>query len=675
MINTRWATTIGQWLVTFVFLLCINNVKAQDKLEYKIDTPLVWVDDIQYSTSPLDNDHIGGLAYRLLDRQTRFQNKQKERFRHYVMEVTNQSGLSDAAKIQVDFDPQYQQLYLHQAHIIRNDSIIDVLIPEDISVVRTETDLGSDLYYGQKTALLVVNDLRVGDVLEYSYTLTGSNPIFFGGIFDTYSMQWSAPILKNHLSITVPNDVNTELKTVVVDKPTKTEQLADSTKYTWLIENQTALETYSDAPSWYLPFARVEITEYQEWADVVDWAMHLYHKEHTSNEELNTLLNDIQKNNTDIEKASSALAYVQDSIRYYGIELGVNSHQPSQPQEVLNRKYGDCKDKAVLLVHLLNQMNIEAYPALVSTIMQRNITERLPSPGIFNHVIVKAILDGESYWIDPTLSFQSSQLFTASELSYEYALVIAPDTKHLEPIISKQNSRDKINIVETFSIAKDIDQADQLIVATSNEGFFSDVQRASLAYNNSQELAKHSEGFYSNLYPGQIESAEYEFNDDRASNLFTSNEEYNLERYWEVIGRYERLQTYAHTISGYATLPSETKREWPIAIQYPLDLKHKILISGPYNEDYVEAGFEQISTKHLTYNRTIDINDEGVSIAHQFYTNTDVVAVDELEEYYEAVRKIKKLLQFIVVRDHAKEDVIKERENRIQSLLRKKLEN
>src|SRR5690606_12491954 len=97
----------------------------------------------------------------------------------------------------------------------------------------------------------------------------------------------------------------------------------------------------------------------------------------------------------------AALRFVQGEIRYLGVEVGPGSHAPSPPDQVLARRLGDCKDKTLLTVTLLDRLGIEAHPPLVATGLRRAIAQRLPSPGAFDHVIVLAKLDGQFIWLDP----------------------------------------------------------------------------------------------------------------------------------------------------------------------------------------------------------------------------------------------------------------------------------
>jgi tetratricopeptide (TPR) repeat protein len=89
-------------------------------------------------------------------------------------------------------------------------------------------------------------------------------------------------------------------------------------------------------------------------------------------------------------------------IRYTGVELGQGGIVPRPPAETLRRKFGDCKDKAVLLVAALRALDIPAYAALLDAGEdQQDVEQGLPGFGAFNHAIV-VVPGNPSLWIDPT---------------------------------------------------------------------------------------------------------------------------------------------------------------------------------------------------------------------------------------------------------------------------------
>jgi transglutaminase-like putative cysteine protease len=92
-------------------------------------------------------------------------------------------------------------------------------------------------------------------------------------------------------------------------------------------------------------------------------------------------------------------------IRYTGVELGQGGLVPRTPAETLRRRFGDCKDKAVLLIAALRALDIPAYAALLNAgDDQQDVEQELPGFGGFNHAIV-VVPGAPSIWIDPTDRF------------------------------------------------------------------------------------------------------------------------------------------------------------------------------------------------------------------------------------------------------------------------------
>ncbi len=74
---------------------------------------------------------------------------------------------------------------------------------------------------------------------------------------------------------------------------------------------------------------------------------------------------------------------------------------PHSPTQTLTRKYGDCKDKASLLVALLRVANIPAYVALLHEGSREDVAPNLPGMGMFDHAIVYFPGDPD-LWIETT---------------------------------------------------------------------------------------------------------------------------------------------------------------------------------------------------------------------------------------------------------------------------------
>ena len=74
--------------------------------------------------------------------------------------------------------------------------------------------------------------------------------------------------------------------------------------------------------------------------------------------------------------------------RYVGLEFGIHGYKPYKVTQVLARRFGDCKDKASLMVALLREVGIDAELVLVRTRRGGRIDAEPASLAVFDHAIV-----------------------------------------------------------------------------------------------------------------------------------------------------------------------------------------------------------------------------------------------------------------------------------------------
>jgi cellulose synthase operon protein C len=100
-------------------------------------------------------------------------------------------------------------------------------------------------------------------------------------------------------------------------------------------------------------------------------------------------------------------AFVVTNIRYVGLEFGIHGYKPYRVDEVLARRYGDCKDKASLTRALLGVLGIDARLVLLRTRSLGAMPESPASLSIFNHAITW--VPGLDLWLDGTASFHGTR--------------------------------------------------------------------------------------------------------------------------------------------------------------------------------------------------------------------------------------------------------------------------
>jgi len=129
-------------------------------------------------------------------------------------------------------------------------------------------------------------------------------------------------------------------------------------------------------------------------------------------------------------KLETLARFVQSEVRYVAVLIGEGGYRPAAPAEVLERRWGDCKDKVLLLVDLLTAVGVEAHPALLRNGRERRLDAGFPSPESFNHALVAVPTAGGYLFVDPTQE-RGGAAWLHPKAQGHLALVVHPDRPEL----------------------------------------------------------------------------------------------------------------------------------------------------------------------------------------------------------------------------------------------------
>ncbi|AYL94641.1 transglutaminase-like domain-containing protein [Mucilaginibacter celer] len=106
----------------------------------------------------------------------------------------------------------------------------------------------------------------------------------------------------------------------------------------------------------------------------------------------------------DMDKIKAIFYYVQDNIRYIAFEDGMAGFKPEKADEVLRKKYGDCKGMANLTKALLTAAGYDARLCWLGT---KHIAYdyQTPSMAVDNHMICGLNYKGKTYYLDATETY------------------------------------------------------------------------------------------------------------------------------------------------------------------------------------------------------------------------------------------------------------------------------
>ncbi len=135
------------------------------------------------------------------------------------------------------------------------------------------------------------------------------------------------------------------------------------------------------------------------------------------------LAGEFAKATTAREKARLLFDFVKSEIRYIADEGTMHAFIPHAPADVLEKRYGDCKDKAWLLSTLGRFHGLAIHPVVLSTDPEPDFPEL--NPGLFNHVICVLEDQGELVFMDPTWAYSEMGDLPDPDLRVK-ALVLDP---------------------------------------------------------------------------------------------------------------------------------------------------------------------------------------------------------------------------------------------------------
>ena len=613
-------------------------VRADDAGQFEVRRAPAWIDVVNVDARVANSGPRSGIDGLLDDHQVRVTGANVDEYFRRVRRIVTSAGVQNGSELNIDFDPSYQRLVLHNVVLIRDGKRIDELARDEVRIIEKEADASNRIYDGQLTAVLFLKDVRPGDVLDYSWSLEGSNPLLGGRYADQFDFGARVPTRLMRHRVVWPAG-----RPLHLSKPARVEHHGAEDVYTWERRNVGATDVEDSTPDWYDPWETVQLTEYASWNEVGQWADALFRLDDDSRAAVTNLANEIRALHRERDaQLVAAIRFVQDDIRYLGIEMGRGSHEPRQPAAVLSQRYGDCKDKALLLSALLRELGAEAWPALVNTKLRRRLDEFLPSPFLFDHVITQVVDGGKTYWIDGTLSDQGGTLATIDTPSDERALVVRSNTNALTPIAI--HSHGTIAVEEIISTGK---QRMTLDVTSTYSGRDADEIRSQLASESLADVAKNHLNRYAADHPRIEALGQPSITDDRFRNVVVLRERYTIHDLW----KNGSWTWYPRAIEQRLTRPDTLVRSMPLAVEFPQEVRERLIIRGGAearvdDDDIVLDGPALHYEQHVTRGRDL-------VITTMLRATKDAVAVAKVPDHLAALNEMHDSLDVTIEPRHA----------------------
>jgi len=564
-----------------VFCLCFAAALFGEKeLSPEIQKTAVpnWVTKVDLPLSP-DVSSRPSMGYLLLDRQAHV--PLDACFLRRAIRVNDETGVQDYSNVSIDFDPSYEQLEMHVLQVIRNGELIDKLDLSRAQVIQQEKSLDRLIYNGTQSLVFFLEDIRKGDILEWSYSLRGS-PSPKRKYFDVISLQFGVPVNKIYHRLVHPQDTPLFIQHEHgAREAVRTKISPDLEELVWETDYVPAGRGEAQQPEWFYNNPQVVLSQYVSWAEVAKEANShfLMHErfDPASAPALHELVASWKKEKAlPSQRVVQAIRFVQDEIRYLGIETSSRLFVPAAPEEVLRQRFGDCKDKTMLLKALLHLMDVPAKPCLVHSFMGKTLSDRHPSPHFFNHVILLVELGGRSYFVDPTLMLQGGGIKTLYCPNYDWGLLLDDQTAALTQIPGS-GLPIRIDLDSQYQLRAD--QPTILKMRTDYEGRSAEWIRYLSRTQGNEEIGEYTKEYLGKVYPGIRAACEPKIEDDRALNRLTLYEEFFIEKL-PTQGEDQLVYVFPQVLSSYIDLQFSVPRSTPLALSYPVQIKERLKIEA-----------------------------------------------------------------------------------------------
>ncbi len=337
----------------------------------------------------------------------------------------------DYGEVVLPYDADYQQIRLIKAQTVEPDGTVLTLNQDEIKLGGQAGEFA--LYSDAMALMFSMPGIENGSIIDYRYQVISHPEIMHG----RYSLYWSfnatVPVIRSRLTLRcstadMPAFRILNAKGSELSEYRKTH--GSATSIAWEMQNIPRIKIEPAMPLSPQIRIAVEISTIHSWQSIGDWYYHLEQPAFKPDNALVDLVKRIDKGCTTKAQCAAALyGWTATHIRYVGLEFGLSAYQPHTPSMVLKNLYGDCKDKATLLIAMLRIAGIGANAAMLESGDNLPVDQNLPSLSSFDHVVVRADVGGKVVWMDPTASFCSYGDIPTADRGAEALVVAKQDSK------------------------------------------------------------------------------------------------------------------------------------------------------------------------------------------------------------------------------------------------------
>jgi hypothetical protein len=603
----------------------------------------------------------------LLERQAHAE--RREIYLHHALRLETMQAVQIHSQWRIEFAPKSEWVELHFVKTRRGSIEREHLSQQKLQFLRREAGLEGFSIDGGITLLLLLEDVAVGDVLEFSYTLKIQPPFMpehFAVYFElplaseigkhffsvrhaaTRQLKWKsssqdlAPVrtVKNlhveknlELPFAGPPHGTRDRANHSANTTQQSEEAKEEVELLWQGENVVTLEPEEGMPSPVILYPWMQFSDCPDWQTVARAVAGAWPNDEQG-DGLKKLLDEIKNASADlIGRVNEAIKIVQDGFRYLSVNVELGGCIPADPETVIRRRYGDCKDLALLLSRLLHGLGVSARPVLVHTGLRKFVSGLLPSAA-FNHAIVEFQIGEERRWIDATMKFQGGSALNRLVWDFGVGLPVDPNATELASVPKPSLPGGTYELKDSFLLDTAGSPSYMGVVVTA-KGIYADQLRAEFETAGSAAISKNRLLACANRFYKAARVGEMQWRDDREKNEFLIADVFEIDGFLRKQASSCFFEIRSE-VAGALRVPPQIIRRDPFGLPYPCHQTHIVEIDFQ-GLDFVKIHPYESNSKFFALTRQVRSVQKYLKATFTVKTLMDVVPANEISEHRKQV--------------------------------------
>lgn len=324
-------------------------------------------------------------------------------FRQVVFQPLTDAAAALGRQYAFQYQADRQVVQLRGARVFRADGRVDEAIESGEGAA---DDPSIAMYTSARTFYVQFPRLEPGDVVELRYRVddTVPNNEFASYFGDVEYLQSSEPVLSAEYVVIAPKSRRLYVDARVPGLKREVVERGDQRIYRFAASDIPPIAPEPAMPPWPEVLGFVEVSTYPTWRELGQWYWGLAKDQFDLDDETRKLAHDLVKGKTtELDKVKAVYGWVVKNTRYVALELGIYGFKPRRCVQTVARGWGDCKDKATVIVSLLRELGIPSTIVIVRTQLRGEFPSKVASLAPFDHAI--AYVPSLDLYLDGTAEY------------------------------------------------------------------------------------------------------------------------------------------------------------------------------------------------------------------------------------------------------------------------------